>query len=99
MLCQYCKSEAKFICRCLIILCRDHTDAHSKTCKQSYMKIIENSDKLKLQSKELAKRINKIDKTINETIKKTKETLSKIENFCSENVNRLKIQREKVTLF
>ena len=88
MLCGYCKSQANFTCQCLCKICRDHIEAHRKTCKKFKLNVIE--DNLNLFSKDLTERINKIDKIICEIMRKTGKTTLKIENLCKKSVNRLK---------
>ena len=80
MLCQYCKSEAKFICQCLGKLCEDHIRTHSKTCKKFNIKIIEDENNLKLYPIDLIKRITKIDEINYEILRKTEEIILKIKN-------------------
>ena len=95
MICQYCKNYAEFVCQCFEKFCKSHYGSHAESCSVSIIKKIGYSDKIKILSMELSKRITKINEICCEIVKNTKEITSSIKTLCRISVNKLELLKKK----
>ena len=89
MKCEYCQNQPEYICDCCIIFCQPHIPKHREECQKFKIGVIKESDKVRILSIILFRRIQKINQISWEIVQNTQNLISTIENLCKNSVSKL----------
>ena len=95
MKCEYCQNQPEYICDCCIIFCQPHIPKHREECQKFKIGVIKESDKVRILSIILFRRIQKINQISWEIVQNTQNLISTIENLCKNSVSKLESIKQK----